>query len=183
MVLSLAPIIKESVTKPNVSLTQARRGEAQECFQHAGKGHIGETGEGLSRAPQTPGLGWRGFPGTDGEEAGVGARGGHLPASGDARLCQQWLSRAVFPPPGGLRCSCWPSATPGGTDEDILLKAQLTFPRTGGEAPPNTLTRLHTGTAQQSGVPRWRGAGTRETSAERAAGALGSGQSLSGSFR
>lgn len=39
MVLSLAPIIKESVTKPNVSLAEARTTEAQEYFRNAGHGH------------------------------------------------------------------------------------------------------------------------------------------------
>lgn len=33
MVLSLAPIIKESVTKPNVSLAEAGMAEAQERFR------------------------------------------------------------------------------------------------------------------------------------------------------
>lgn len=59
MVLSLAAIIKESVTKPNVSLTQARRAEAQQRSRHAGNGHVSKAGEGLDWPPQNPLLGPR----------------------------------------------------------------------------------------------------------------------------
>lgn len=59
MVLSLAPIIKESVTKPNVSLTRARTSEAQQHFRRAGNGHVSEAGEGLNRPPRNPALGPR----------------------------------------------------------------------------------------------------------------------------
>lgn len=100
MVLSLAPIIKESVTKPNVSLTQARRGKAQECFRHAGNGHISESGEGLNQAPQNPGLGWGTFLARLGAEGS--SRGWDSESGGTPQGCPAWRRCQGVPAVPGL---------------------------------------------------------------------------------
>lgn len=163
MVLSLAPIITESVTKPNVSLTQARITEAQEHFRHAGNGQGSEAGEGLvSGHPKTwetflarprrpprpaahPARGW-GLWGSSREAAGgqtrtVQPRGQTLGVCGQ---CWGRSSPVVFPP---LCQSGWSPVTTGRArwERRGHLLAKLKSPKGEGNALPDTLTGFHKG--------------------------------------
>lgn len=177
MVLSLAPIIKGSVTKPNVSLTQARITKAQKRFRHAGSGRVGEAGEGHnlatlkpyggaggdppSTAPQTaPSRGSpcsmpRGCRGAAGDRPGPSSLEGRC---WGMRAARGRLSPAVSPPPcksrGTLVTTGHARCERRGHVAEGLAKA----PKGRGKC-PNMLTSFHKGTSYKSRFTRRREAG------------------------
>lgn len=152
MVLSLAPIIKESVTKPNVSLTQARITGIQKCFQHARNGHVSEAGEGTTIHPEPCARATRALPSTvcraacpqPGGQRGTHRGGparrcwGHTVSAGAAEPCTSPTpiqSGAVSGHPQPCQLGRWEyllaeSCSPQREEEIPFLTCSLAFTRT-----------------------------------------------------
>lgn len=130
MALSLAPIIKESVTKPNVSLTQARRGKARERSE--GAGTAARLGRGSARHPKS--RSWAGGASLErrGESRGWGS--GHRQGCPAWRRCQGVPGLAEpgrFPTPRRTEVPLVGTSPRAGREEGILRKAQPTSQRQG----------------------------------------------------